>query len=79
MLSIWTSLNFFHMVTYYPFPKPAFVFTCLQYKSIQNTVEKGEFAHNRQFLLFHSVFYPFGELSASFYSSVSLSVGPPVR
>ena len=25
---------------------------CLQYKSFENTVEKGEIAHNEQFLLF---------------------------
>ena len=35
----------------------------LQYKSFKNTVEK-EIAHNEQFLLSHSIFYPFGELSA---------------
>ena len=28
------------------------VFTCLQYKSIENTVGKGEIARNEQFLLF---------------------------
>ena len=27
------------------------VFTCLQYKSLENTVGKGEIAHNEQFLL----------------------------
>ena len=39
---------------------------CLQYKSFENTVGKGEIAHNVQFFLFHSVFQPFGELSAIF-------------
>ena len=29
-----------------PFPKQALVFTCLQYKSIENTVGKGEIARN---------------------------------
>ena len=29
-------------------------------------VRKGEIARDEQFLLFHSVFYPFGELSAIF-------------
>ena len=38
------------------------VFVCLQYKPLENTVGKREIAHNEQFLLFHSVFYPFGEL-----------------
>ena len=36
----------------YPFPKQALVFTCLQYKSFQNTVGKGEIARNEQFLIF---------------------------
>ena len=35
---------------------------CLQYKAIENTVGKGEIAQNEQFLLSHSVFYPFWEL-----------------
>ena len=35
-----------------PFPKQALVFTCLQYKSFENTVGKGEIARNEQFLLF---------------------------
>ena len=29
-----------------PFPKQALVFTCLQYKSLENTVGKGEIARN---------------------------------
>ena len=38
---------------------------CLQYKSFETTVGKREIARQEQFLLFpHSVFYPFGELSA---------------
>ena len=32
--------------------KQALVFTCLQYKSFENTVERREIAHNEQFLLF---------------------------
>ena len=42
------------------------IFTCLQHKSFENTVGKGEIVHNEQFLLFHSVLYPFGELSVIF-------------
>ena len=34
-----------------PFFKQALVFTCLQYKSFENTVEKGEIARYKQFLL----------------------------
>ena len=30
----------------------ALVFTCLQYRSLENTGGKGEIAHNEQFLLF---------------------------
>ena len=39
-----------------PFPKQTLVFTCLQYMSFENTVGKGEIAHNEQFLLFSSMF-----------------------
>ena len=41
-----------------PFPKQALAFTCLQYKSFENTVEKGEIARNEQFLLFPLCFLP---------------------
>ena len=40
----------------HPFPKQALVLTCLQYKSFENTVGKGEIARNEQFLLFPTVF-----------------------
>ena len=36
-----------------PFPKQAFIFTCLSFMSFENTVGKRETAHNEQFL-----FYP---------------------
>ena len=39
-----------------PFPKQALVFTCLQYKSFENTAGKGEIARNKQFLLFPQCF-----------------------
>ena len=39
-----------------PIPKQAFVFIGLQYKSFENTVGKGEIAHNVQFLLFPQCF-----------------------
>ena len=45
---------------YQPFPKQALVFTCLQYKSFENTVGKGEIAQPASFS--HSVFCPFGDL-----------------
>ena len=34
------------------FPKQALVFTCLQCKTFEHTMEKGEIAHYEQFLLF---------------------------
>ena len=34
--------------------------------AFDNTVEKGEIAHNEQFLLFQQSFYPFEELSTIF-------------
>ena len=39
------------------------VFTYLQYKSLENTVEKGEIVRYEQFLLFPQSFLPIGELS----------------
>ena len=41
------------------FPKQALVFTYLQYKSVENTLGKGEIARNEQFLLFPQCFLPF--------------------
>ena len=41
-----------------PFPTQALVFTCLQYKSFENAVGKGEIARNEQFLLFPQCFLP---------------------
>ena len=57
-VSIWTSLKFCHLVMGLPFPKQALVFICLQYKSFENTVGKGEIACNEQFLLFTQCFLP---------------------
>ena len=45
-------------------PKQAMAFTCLRYKSFENTVGKGEIAHIDQFLFSPRVFYQFRELSA---------------
>ena len=41
-------------------------FTCLQYKSLENTVGKGEIAHDKQFFLSQIVFYLLGKFSAIF-------------
>ena len=53
------------LLSSYPFPKQALVFTGLLYKSFENTVGKGEIARNEQFLLFPQCFL-FQELSAIF-------------
>ena len=47
-----------------PFPKQAFVFTCLQYKSFENTLGKEKWVVTSNFSFFRSVFYSFRELSA---------------
>ena len=39
-------------------PKQALVFTCLLYKSCENTAGKEEIARNQQFLLFPQCFLP---------------------
>ena len=41
-----------------PFSKQALVFTCLLYKTFENTVGKGEIARYKQFLLFPQCFLP---------------------
>ena len=41
------------------FRKQALVFSCLSYKSLGNTVGKGETAYNEQFLLLQQHFLPF--------------------
>ena len=41
-----------------PFPNKPWFLTCLQYKSFENTVGKGEIARNEQFLLFPLCFLP---------------------
>ena len=54
-------------VFFNPFQNKPCFFTCLQYKSFENTVGKGEIARNEQFLLFPLCFlYPFKELSVIF-------------
>ena len=53
-----------------PFPKQALAFTCLQDKSFENTVGKGETAHNEQFLLFPTVFLPILRVFCHFHHTV---------
>ena len=47
---------FIHYTIALPFPKQALVFTCLQYKSVVNTVEKGDILRKEQFLLIQQCF-----------------------
>ena len=54
------------------FSQQALIFTCLQYKSIENTVEKGEIARNEQFLLFPQCFLPLWRTFFPFQSNLKL-------
>ena len=56
-----------------PFPKQALVFTCLQYKSFENFVGKGEIARNEQFLLFPQCFFALLYNFPPFSSNLKLS------
>ena len=49
------------------------VFTCLQYKSFENTVGKGEIAHNKKFLLFPHCFLPVWRTFCHFHQMLKLS------
>ena len=49
------------------FPKEVLVSTCLQYKSFENTVGKGENARNEQFLLFPQCFLSFWRTPLHFH------------
>ena len=53
--------------SYLTFPKQALVFTCLQDKSFENTVEKGEIAQDEQFLLFPQCFLGVWRTSCHFH------------
>ena len=51
------------------YTEQALVFTCLQYKSFENTVGKGEIAGNQHFVFLpHNVFYPIKERNQHFSS-----------
>ena len=53
-------------INVYHFPQQALVFTCQQYKSYENSVEKEKFLEMSNFSFFRSVFYHFGDLSQLF-------------
>ena len=50
-----------------PFPNKPWFFTCLQYRSFENTVGKGEIARYEQFLLFPQCFLSFRTTFCHFY------------
>ena len=52
---------------YKSFPKQVLVFTCLQYKSFENSVGKEEIARNEQFLLFTQSFLPISRTFCHFH------------
>ena len=49
------------------FPKQALVFTCLHYRSFENTVGKGEIARNEEFLFLPQCFLPFWKTFCHFH------------
>ena len=55
----WKAAGISWILNFYPFPNKPWAFTCLLYKSFENTVGKGEIALNEQFLLFPWCFLPF--------------------
>ena len=50
-----------------PFPNKPWFFTCLQYKSFENSVGKGDIAHDEQCLLFPQCFLPFWRTFCHFH------------
>ena len=66
-LAMQADLGLYILQMYETFPKEALVFMCLQHKSFENTVGKGEIAHDEQFLLLPQCFYRFVELYAIFH------------
>ena len=63
------------------FPKQALLFTCLQHKTFENTVGKGEIARNEKFLLSTQCFFFTFKIAFSHFYQISnyrlptLSVG----
>ena len=49
------------------FPKQALVFKCLQYRSFETNLRKGEIAHNKLFLLFPQCFLPTWKIFCHFH------------
>ena len=60
-MSFEIKVGIYSLMHFNPFPKKPWVFTCLQYNCFENTVGKGEIAHNEHFLLFPECFQPVRE------------------
>ena len=60
-----------------PFPNRPWFFICLQYKSFENTVGKGEIACDKQFLLFPHHFLPFGRNFCHFHQILNCRLLTP--
>ena len=58
MLGSDKGLSLYYTSHVQPFPKQALTFTCVLYKSFENTVGKGKNAPNEQFLLFTQCVLP---------------------
>ena len=58
---------YFAEMIIFVFPKQALVIMCLPYKSFENTVENGEIAHDKQFLLFPQCFLHFWRTLCHFH------------
>ena len=69
-------LSFSHdVLAKYHYPKQALVFTCLQYKSFENTLGKGEIAPNDQFFLFPQCFLSFWRTLRHFHQILNWKFG----
>ena len=64
---------FYFKPFFFTFPKQALVFTCLEYKSFENTAGKGEIACNKQFLLFPPCFLLIWITFCHFHYNLQLS------
>ena len=74
MVNVWSVIVSCRFVSW-PFPKQAVVFTCLLYRSFENTVGKGEIARN----VFSSLYGHFSSFSLNLKlsSAKPLSLGEP--
>ena len=60
-------MNKITIISPFPLSQTSPVFTCLQHKSFENIVGKGEIARNEQFLRFPQCFLPFWRTFCHFH------------